>query len=257
MTMMRRGSKVENATASRKIHQVFSTFRGDRLPAFAAAAQHRPTVGRQPARARLSPFGMKRRLTEGDRMETMAAILGRRTVPPAMMVGPEPEPAEIERLLAAAAAAPDHGRLRPFRFLLVRGESRAKLGELCARALLAETPSMDAAEQEKHRSGPTRAPLVVVAVARLQPAHPKIPEIEQIAAAAAATQNLLLAAEAAGLAVKWATGKPAYSPGVARGLGLGTDERILGFLYVGRRNGQEMQPGPRPEPLSLATEWPG
>ena len=189
-------------------------------------------------------------------MEAMTAILGRRTTPPAMMVGPEPEPAIVDRLLEAACAAPDHGKLRPWRFLLVRREARARLGQLCATALAAEQPGMDAAEQEKHRTGPTRAPLIIVAIASLRPDHPKIPAIEQIAAAAAATQNLLVAAEAHGIVVKWATGKPAYSEGVKAGLGLTADEQILGFLYLGRANGETLQPNRRPMPASVATEWP-
>ncbi|MCS6779427.1 MAG: nitroreductase [Geminicoccaceae bacterium] len=166
-------------------------------------------------------------------MEALEAILSRRTVPPALMAEPGPDDAALAQLLAAAAAAPDHGRLKPWRFLVVRGEARARLGELVAAALAREHPELDAAELDKQRRAPTRAPVLVIAIARLDPGHPKIPEIEQIAAAAAAVQNLLLAAHAMGFAGKWATGRPAYSPGVAAGLGLAANERILGLLYLG------------------------
>lgn len=166
-------------------------------------------------------------------MEALEAILTRRTVPPALMAGPGPDDAALARMLEAAAAAPDHGRLKPWRFLIVRGEARTRLGALVADALAREQPDYEAAELEKQRQAPTRAPVLVIAIARLEPNHPKIPEIEQIAAAAAAVQNLLLAAHAMGFAAKWATGKPAYSAGVVRGLGLAANERILGLVYLG------------------------
>ncbi len=110
-------------------------------------------------------------------MEAFEALLGRRTVPPARMTGPGPDEATLSRLLAAAAAAPDHGRLRPWRFLIVEGEARRALGELFARALAAEHPDLDPAELARQREAPLRAPLIVVAVAVLDPHHPKIPGI--------------------------------------------------------------------------------
>ena len=100
--------------------------------------------------------------------------------------------------------------LRPFRFLVVRAGGRERLGELFAAFVRRTAPDASPAEIDKQRTAPTRAPVIVVVAAHVDPAHPKIPEVEQIAAVAAATQNMLLAAHALGFAAKWATGKQAY-----------------------------------------------
>lgn len=188
-------------------------------------------------------------------MELMEAVLTRRTVPPVKLGPPGPDPALLRRWFEAAGAAPDHGRLVPFRFLLVQGEARSRLGELFSRALLEARPDASPEEREKQRRNPERVPLVILAVARIDPAHPKIPEIEQIAAAAAAIQNLLLAVHASGFAAKWATGTPAYSATVRKGLGLGEQERLLGILYVGTARASQPAP-PKPEPEAIVRSWP-
>lgn len=190
-------------------------------------------------------------------MEALEAIVGRRTVPPARMREPGPDETAMARMLEAAAAAPDHGRLRPWRFLLVRGEARRAFGELVARALAAEQPDLDPAELARQREAPLRAPLIVVAVALLDPHHPKIPEIEQLAAAAAAIQNLLLAAHALGFAGKWATGRPAHSAAVRAALGLGAHDRILGILYLGSPDGAGLPPIDRGVPADRVIRWHG
>lgn len=189
-------------------------------------------------------------------MDAIEALLTRRTVPPALLGEPAPDEAALKTMFAAAAAAPDHGRLRPWRFLIVRAEARQRLGELFACALAAEQPDLPLSEREKLRGAPLRAPLVLVAVARIDPAHPKIPEVEQLAAAAAAVQNLLLAAHALGFAAKWTTGKPAYSPAVRHGLGLAETERILGFIYLGTPLGTP-QTIDRSVPADRVSVWTG
>ena len=103
---------------------------------------------------------------------------------------------------------------------------------------------------------PLRAPVIVVVAARVEPAHPKIPEVEQVAAVAAAAQNMLLAAHALGFAAKWATGKQAYDPGVKAGLGLADDDRILGFLYLGSYAADHEALPPRPGLDGVVGEWP-
>ena len=165
-------------------------------------------------------------------MRAIEAILSRVTVPPVKMTEPGPDDAALCRMLEAAAAAPDHGRLQPWRFLIVQGEGRAMLGDLFARALADERPETSAAELDKQRTAPTRAPLIMVAIARLDPDHPKIPMWEQAASTACAVHNLLLAAHAMGFAGKWATGGNAASKLVADGLGLTAHERLFGFLKI-------------------------
>lgn len=188
-------------------------------------------------------------------MDALEAIFTRRTVPPVKMGPPGPSEAELERILAAGAAAPDHGQLRPWRFLVVRGEGRAALGELFASAARAAVPDISPQELEKQRSGPLRAPVILVVVARITPDHPKIPPIEQIAAVAAAAQNILLAAHALGLAAKWATGRQAHDEQVRTGLGLATHDRIIGFIYLGS-HAADHPPAGRAGLEGVVTHWP-
>jgi nitroreductase len=189
-------------------------------------------------------------------MDALEAILGRRTVPQVKMTGPGPDAARLARILEAGAAAPDHGKLRPWRFLVIEGEARARLGELFVQGLLAAKPQASPAEIEKQRTAPLRAPLLIVVVARIDRRQGKIPEIEQIASAAAAAQNIMLAAHALGFAGKWSTGANAYDPTVKAGLGVGADEHVLGFLYIGAY-GHPQEPSPRPDLVELVSRWTG
>ena len=135
-------------------------------------------------------------------MDTLQAISSRSTVPQVKMAGPGPSDAELARILEAGAAAPDHGRLRPWRFLIVQGEGRRELGGLFERALLKANPDASPEEIEKQRTGPLRAPLIIIVAAALSDsrAREKIPAVERIASAAAAAQNMLLAAWNEGIA---------------------------------------------------------
>ena len=187
-------------------------------------------------------------------MDALEAILTRRTVPQARMTGPGPDAATVQRILAAGVAAPDHGRLVPFRFLTVEGEARGPLGELFAASIGARAGT-SAGEIEKWREAPFRAPLLIVVVARLKPGIAKVPEVEQMAAAACAAQNILLAAHALGFAGKWSTGTVAYDPLVLEGLGLGADERIVGILYLGSHATVPEAGAARPAPEGLVTSW--
>ena len=188
-------------------------------------------------------------------MDALEAIFTRRTVPPAKMGPPGPDPAQLQRILAAGDAAPDHGMLRPWRFLVVQGDGRKRLGELFAAFVRRVAPGASAEEIEKQRTAPVRAPVIVVVVARLQPTHPKIPEVEQVAAVAASVQNMLLAAHALGFAAKWATGKQAYDAKVKAELGLSGDDRIMGFLYLGSYAAPHEAP-PRSSPDGVVAAWP-
>ncbi len=188
-------------------------------------------------------------------MNVLDAIHSRRTVPPVKMGPPGPDDAALRRILEAGAAAPDHGMLRPWRFLVVRGAGRERLGAVFADFVRRTAPNASAEEVDKQRAAPARAPVIVVVAVRLQPNHPKIPEVEQVAAVAAATQNMLLAAHALGFAAKWATGRQAYDAVVKEELGLGGDDRILGFLYLGSLAAAHEGP-PRPGLDGMVRDWP-
>ena len=151
---------------------------------------------------------------------------------------PAPDRSELEIIFNAALRAPDHARLRPWRFITIEGDQRTRLGELFIAAIKQATPDADDRTLGKAITKPLRAPMIIVVVASLQP-HPKVPEIEQIISAGCAAQNILLAAHALGFGAMWRTGGMAYDPVVKRGLGLGGNERIIGFIYVGSTSGSE------------------
>ncbi|RDE22834.1 nitroreductase [Motiliproteus coralliicola] len=172
------------------------------------------------------------------------------------MLGDQPPTEEqLQNMFQAAVRAPDHGALRPWRFLTVAGNDRAKLGELFLAAGLADEPEMSEAKQNKLRNMPLRAPMLVVAIAKIQP-HPKVPEVEQQIAAGAATQNLLLAAFAQGVGGMWRTGDMAYNTQVMEGLGLAEDEQIIGFVYLGSQP-EKMKTLCPLDPADYVQGWPG
>jgi nitroreductase len=162
-------------------------------------------------------------------MEALEVLLNRVSAP--RLMEPAPTAAQREVLFQAALRAPDHGQLRPWRFLTVEGEGLQQLGEVLAEAT-ALNPEAGEAALEKARNMPLRAPLVVVVIARLQ-AHRKVPPSEQLLAAGCAAHGILLAANAQGLGGVWRTGELSYAPYVADKLGLTEGEQVIGFLYLG------------------------
>jgi nitroreductase len=166
-------------------------------------------------------------------MDTMEAIFTRRSI---VKVKPDPlGRAIIEKLLQAAVQAPNHHRVRPWRFVVLTGESRQALGDVMALALKKHNPELPEAGIEKERAKPLRAPLLI-AVGVDQPLEPNVLEIENICAAAAAVENLLLAAHAEGLGAHWRTGAAARDPEVKKFLGFRPEQELIGFIYIGYPN---------------------
>ena len=164
-------------------------------------------------------------------------------------VKPDPIPREIiEKLLSAAVQAPNHYNVRPWRFVVLTGSGRERLGEIMAQTFLEKYPDLPPDSQstalEKERSKPLRSPLLI-AVGVDKPVESKVIEIENVCAAAAACQNLLLAAHELGLAAKWRTGDPARDPQVKKFLGFGPDQYLIAFLYIGH---PEFELGPCERP---------
>lgn len=163
-------------------------------------------------------------------------MLHRRSSSP-VLSDPAPTPAQLEVLWQAAARAPDHALLRPYRFLVIEGPERAVLGELFVKAASAKNSQIEATRLEKIRSMPLRAPMLLVAVAVTQD-HPKVPEVEQVITAGCATQAIIQAAFALGLGAMWRTGEMAFDTQVKAGLGLQSHEQIIGFIYLGSSDRQ-------------------
>ena len=163
-------------------------------------------------------------------MDVFEAIYNRRSQG---KVKPDPVPREmIEKLLDAAVQAPNHYKVRPWRFVVLMGNGLNKLGEVMAASQVARHPEYPLEAFDKCRTLPLRAP-VVIAIGVDKPSEAKVLEIENVCAAAAATQNLLLAAHAMGLGAKWRTSEWARDPMVKEFLGFEPDQHIIGFIYVG------------------------
>jgi nitroreductase len=148
------------------------------------------------------------------------------------LIEPAPDEAALGLIFASAVRAPDHGRLRPWRFIVIRSDDRAAFGELLAdhTRRTKSAVSDDALERERRKA--FRAPLIVAVAAIVTP-EGKIPAIEQIVSAGAAAQNMLHAAFALGFNAVWKTGGPAYDDQVKTALGLEAKDAIVGFMYIG------------------------
>lgn len=156
----------------------------------------------------------------------------RRSTPADFLGEPGPDAETLNNLLTIAARVPDHRRVAPFRFIVFEGEARARFGDVLKAAFAANEPEADPERIECERRRFLRAPVVVSVISKVDPAH-RTPEWEQVLTAGAACQNLLLAASASGFAAQWITEWYAYDPKVAAALGLGENEKIAGFVYIG------------------------
>ncbi len=163
-------------------------------------------------------------------MQTIDALLKRRSAK--TLTEPAPDEGALELLLECASRAPDHGRLRPWRFIVIRGAARERLGELMAEQTRRKQPAASAEALQRERQKPLRAPLIIV-VAAVCNAAARIPAIEQVLAAGAAAQNMMLAAGELGFGAMWKTGDPAYDDTVKTALGLEAADSIVGFIYLG------------------------
>ncbi|MBI1795068.1 MAG: nitroreductase [Chloroflexi bacterium] len=146
---------------------------------------------------------------------------------------PEPVSRElIEKLLDAAVQAPNHYKVRPWRFVVLTGNGLNQLGDVMAESLRARFPDLKAEALNKERAKPLRAPLII-AVGVDKPTESKVLEIENICAAAAACQNILLAAHSLGLGAHWRTGDAARDVRVKKFLSFAEDQHLIAFLYIG------------------------
>lgn len=179
--------------------------------------------------------------------DLLSALRGRRSR--AALAPPSPDGTELLDLLAAADCVPDHGRLRPWRYIVVEGQGRCLLGDAFAVAHAERAPDAPAAAVERSRGKPLRAPMIVVVVAAPRD-HPTIPVWEQRAAASCAAYGLLLAADACGFGAIWRTGWFGDAPKVRALLGLADAgprpaETVTGWIYLGTPAGST--PPPRPD----------
>ena len=187
-----------------------------------------------------------------DRSSALDLLKTRRSGRPREMVGPGPSEDELRQILEVAMRVPDHGKLAPWRFVIVGKEQREHFALLLRRALQEEDPCAGPAHHEKADQFARQGEALVVVVSSPIQDH-KIPVWEQELSAGAAAMNLLHAAHALGYVGGWITGWEAYSPKVNAAFA-GPGERIAGFIYIGSP-GRELEERPRPDPDQIVRNW--
>jgi nitroreductase len=191
--------------------------------------------------------------SESEMHDALELLKTRRSVKPMELAGPGPTPTELDALLTVASRVPDHGKLVPWRFIVFEGDARLRAGQAIADVYLADHPDAkpDLVAFEQQRLA--RAPLVVAIVSRAAP-HVKIPEWEQVLSAGAAAMNLVLAAHALGFAATWITEWYAYDRRACTALGLAANEKIAGFVHIGRP-ARPPEDRPRPPLADIVTRY--
>lgn len=191
-------------------------------------------------------------------MRTIDFLLNRRSTPVICLKDPAPQGEDLQTLLKAAVTAPDHGGLRPWRFLIIQGDARIKLGNIFAEATQRSHPEANLVVLDTIRQKPLRAPLIIAVIAKIQPQH-KIPEREQLFSASAAAYNLVLAAEAMRYGAVWLTGAYATDPYVHQALHLNEHEEIIAFVHIGTPNTLAAEARKkalaRPSPADISSIW--
>jgi nitroreductase len=186
-------------------------------------------------------------------MEELAFLRRRRSVPSRLLAAPGPDDAQLTAMLTEAVRVPDHGKLEPWRFLKIAGDARQALGELLAARARERDPQVPDAAVEKDRQRFSFAPVVVAVIGRPQAPH-KVPVQEQLLSGGAVCFALLQAAQALGFGAQWLTGWAAYDPVITARLGVGPDERVLGFIHIGTATAEAPE-RLRPDVGSLLREW--
>lgn len=175
----------------------------------------------------------------------------RRSPPLRSLVGPGPDPATLDRMLAIAARVPDHGRLVPWRFIVLEGDARAAAGDRLDALYARQVPDRPAEKAHMWRDYLLRAPVTVVLVSRPDPVA-KIPVFNQVLSAGAAGMNLMLAAEALGFSALWLLKWPGRDREAAALLGVGEGETVAGFFHIGRP-AERVADRPRPSLAQVVT----
>lgn len=182
-------------------------------------------------------------------------IASRRSVKPTSMNGQKIADETVQQLLQMADWAPTHGYTEPWYFVVYGGD---KVQQFCndhAELYKQFTPA------EKFNPGSydklkTQGDLAshVVAICMKRGSKPGIPVVEEVAAVACAVQNMWLSATSQGIAAYWGSGGMTFHPAMQDYLGLGDEDQVLGFFYLGYTN-EPVQPGKRLKPLSEKVKW--
>ncbi|WP_066824245.1 nitroreductase family protein [Sphingomonas mali] len=189
-----------------------------------------------------------------DRSTPLSLLSTRRSGKPRDLIAPGPDDAQLEQILEIAARTPDHGKLAPWRFVIVPADKRARLAEVITAAYRAERPQAARLEIEALEQFATQAPTLVVVLSSPK-VDSHIPLWEQQLSAGAAGMNLLHAAHALGFAGGWLTGWAAYSDAVRDAFGA-EPERVAGFIFLGTPV-KQLEERPRPDLQKIISNWQG
>lgn len=187
-----------------------------------------------------------------DSTSTAALLASRRSGKAREMVAPGPDASQLQAMLAAAARVPDHGKLNPWRFVVI--ENRTAFAEALLAIYRKAKPAAGRLEVEAVQAFATQAPCLVAVIASPKPSH--IPLWEQELSVGAACQNLCLAAHAHGFVANWLTGWAAFDADVLALLGGAAPERIAGFFFIGTQ-GKPLEERPRPDLAAVVSHWQG
>lgn len=183
--------------------------------------------------------------------DLLTLLQTRRSLAPHKMIGPGPSGGDIETMLKIATRVPDHGKLAPWRFVVIEGEARRRIGEKLAAIFREDNPGADEERLKIERERLARAPVVIAVVSKAGP-HLKIPEWEQLMSAGAACMNLVWAANALGFATAWLTEWYAYDRRALDLLGVKPEEKLVGFVHIGMRD-EPADDRPRPALADVVT----
>jgi nitroreductase len=178
---------------------------------------------------------------------TETLLHSRRTTLPKRLCGPGPDAAQQAQILRAAAAAPDHGQLLPWRFIEVPEAQRPALAAAFVQALHERDPLATAEQRQQAGDKAHRSPWLLLAVCAVRGGDPEVPAQERLLSAGCALQNMLLMATAMGFGSALTSGKALQSVALRTLFGLGEHEDALCFLNVGQVV-EPRRPRPRPAP---------
>lgn len=190
--------------------------------------------------------------------ELITSLLNRYSSASKKLNTPSPNQDELNTMLSTAMTVPDFGGLRPWKYVVVQGDARAKLGDVFAQAYITRQETngepVDEARANEMREKPMRAPLIIVAAAKIKP-HKKAKEQDQLISAALGAQHIQLSAQALGYDSIWLSGINTRDPLVKSALGFTDEHTVVGFLYIGTADTKK-QPR-RPKPDAFVTHWKG
>ncbi len=170
------------------------------------------------------------------------------------LTGPAPDDGALQLIFESAIRAPDHGRLRPWRFILIGPQGRDRFGALLADHLRRTRSGATEGDLQRASAKAQRAPLIIVVAAVIAP-EAKIPPVEQMLSAGAAAQNILLASSALGFSAVWKTGAAAYDDQVKAAFGLQPKDAIVGFIHLGTEADRPGTPA-RQDWRQFVQRWP-